>query len=412
VAPALRLTALIFVANVASMAGASTFAALAPVFARQWGLTNTDLGWITGIYYGGYAIVVPVLVALTDRIDARSIHVFSAMAGGLALLAMAWLGDGFWTALICHAIAGAGLSGTYMPGLKMLTDRLGADAKLRAVAYYTLGFSVGISFSFFLAGAIAAISDWRMAFMVAGCGNLLCAIIVLAGVQPQAIIRGPPAQRHLLDFRPMFKNRAAMGFTLGYAGHSYELMAVRSWLVVFLSFVLSIDPAASQYWNPTTIAAATVLLAMPATIIGAELALKFGRKRVVSWIMVVTVIMALATGASASSPFPIVVVLVIVYNVIVMADSAALTAGALGGARPGEQGATLAVHSLLGFGASFMGPLVVGVALDLAGGAEQTQAWIWAFAAMGAGSAVGLILVRWVAPEPACPSNAGPPGPA
>ena len=50
---------------------------------------------------------------------------------------------------------------------------------------------------------------------------------------------------------------------------------------------------------------------------------------------------------------------------------------------------------------SFMGPLAVGVALDLAGGVRHPAAWIWAFAAMGAGSAVGLILVRWVAPDPA-----------
>jgi MFS family permease len=205
--------------------------------------------------------------------------------------------------------------------------------------------------------------------------------------------------RHLLDFRPALRNRAAMGFTLGYVGHSYELMAVRGWLVVFLAFAESLQPEAMRGWNLTLIASLAVLAGMPSSILGGELALRYGRKRLVSWVMAATVLAALAAGVSASLPFPVVIALVVIYNVMIMGDSAALTAGALGGARPGEQGATLAVHSLAGFSASFVGPLAVGVTLDLAGGNTSATAWIWAFAAMGAGSALGLVLLRWIAVE-------------
>lgn len=400
-----QLTTVILLANVASMAGSSIFAALAPVFAEAWQLTNTEIGWITGMYYGGYATVVAVLVALTDRVDARGIHIASAVIGGLAFIAFAWLAGGFWSALVCHAVAGIGLAGTYMPGLKMLTDRLDGQAKLRAVPYYTQGFSLGIALSFFLGGLIEPLAGWRMAFFVAGCGNLLCALLVIFGVAAKPVPAGAAPSRNLLDFRPVLKNRAAMGFTLGYAGHSYELMAIRGWLVVFLGFAESLQPEGSRGWNLTTIAAIAVIAGMPATIIGAELSLKHGRKRVVSWVMAITVVVALATGASASLPFMLVIAFAIAYNVIVMGDSAALTAGAVAGARPGEQGATLAVHSLLGFAASFAGPLAVGAALDAMGGTANGTAWVCAFAVMGAGSAAGLLFVRWVAPS--APGNSG-----
>ena len=66
----------------------------------------------------------------------------------------------------------------------------------------------------------------------------------------------------------------------------------------------------------------------------------------------------------------------------VSGESASVTAGALGSAAPGYRGATMAMHSTLGFTGSFFGPLIFGLVLDLAGG-ESVMAWGLAFAHMG-----------------------------
>ena len=50
---------------------------------------------------------------------------------------------------------------------------------------------------------------------------------------------------------------------------------------------------------------------------------------------------------------------------------------------PGQRGATMAVHSFIGFAGAFVGPLVFGVVLDLAGGRESLFAWGLAFASSG-----------------------------
>ena len=55
------------------------------------------------------------------------------------------------------------------------------------------------------------------------------------------------------------------------------------------------------------------------------------------------------------------------------------SAGATGSALPGQRGATLAVHSTLGYAGGFMGPLVLGAILDLAGG-ESVLGWGLGFA--------------------------------
>ncbi|MCH8138313.1 MAG: hypothetical protein IH926_05060 [Proteobacteria bacterium] len=44
-------------AEIASMPGVAAFPALLPTFIGEWQLTNTDAGWINGIYFAGYLAV-------------------------------------------------------------------------------------------------------------------------------------------------------------------------------------------------------------------------------------------------------------------------------------------------------------------------------------------------------------------
>ena len=49
----LRLTAVLCAAEILGMAGFATFSALLPGFLIEWRLTNTDAGWVSGIFYAG-----------------------------------------------------------------------------------------------------------------------------------------------------------------------------------------------------------------------------------------------------------------------------------------------------------------------------------------------------------------------
>jgi MFS family permease len=61
-------------------------------------------------------------------------------------------------------------------------------------------------------------------------------------------------------------------------------------------------------------------------------------------------------------------VLVLFYGLFIWLDSSSLTAGTAAAADPTRRGATLALHSMLGYTGGFLGPLIVGWILDLAGG--------------------------------------------
>ena len=385
---AVALTAVLCLAQVLTMLGVFAFPALLPTFFAEWRLSNTDAGWIAGIYFAGYSLAVPVLSSLTDRVDARRVYMVGAVLAAAATAAgFALFAEGFWTAMAFRVFAGMGLAGTYMPGLRALTDRCEGPGQARAVAVYTACFSLATGLSFLMAGEVGRMFGWRAALAVAAVATGLGLVLVAVALRPLTPQAARVATR-LLDFRPVLRNRLAMGYILGYAAHIWELFGFRSWLVVFLVFALSFHDQGG--WPaPTTVATIGSLLAAATSIVGQELAMRLGRRRVVSALMLASAVAAAGIGFTASLPYGWVVVLAIAYATLMHADSAALTTGTVLAAEPGRRGATLAMHSLCGFGAGFLGPLAVGVVLDLAGGAGSVLAWGLAFASMGVVVALG-----------------------
>ena len=158
------LIAAMCVAEVVGMLSFATFPALLPTFLHDWSLTATAAGWLLGLFFAGYMLAVPLLAGLTDRYDARRIFLASALLTVAATLAFAFLATDFWTAVPLRVIAGAGLAGTYMPGLRALTDRIQVASQPRAVSFYTASFSVGASGSYLFAGLVNEWLDWHCAF--------------------------------------------------------------------------------------------------------------------------------------------------------------------------------------------------------------------------------------------------------
>lgn len=388
------LVALLCLAQVLGMAGNATFPALIPTFRLEWGLDNAEAGWLGGLYYAGYVAAVPLLVALTDARDARAIYLLSSLAGSLSLLGFAFLAEGFWSALPFRLLGGVGLAGTYMVGLRLLSDRLPAAWQSRGVGWYTAHFSIGASLSVLLAGEAARRLDWPAAFWIAGLLTAASGVLVLLVTRPLGPIERPPRQGHPLDLRPALRNRRALGYNLGYACHIWELFGFRAWLVAFLVFALGAGSEGYLGLSATQLATLLLLIGMPASVVGAYQAERRGRRRVVSLVLLASASLALLLGFAAALPLPLLLLLLVAYALLVMADSGALTAGAVLAAEPERKGATMAVHALFGFGAGFLSPVVFGLVLDAAGGDGAVAAWGLAFASLGAGALLGPLVLR------------------
>lgn len=387
-----HIIAIMCFVEVLTMLGIFIFPALMPEFMVEWGLSNTEAGWIAGILLAGYAISVPVLVSLTDRIDARLIYVSGATLTAFCLFGFAYLASGFWTAFLFRALSGVGLASTYMPGLRVLVDRYGGVKQARAVAFYTASFSLGTGVSFYFSGEVNNLFGWSATYKIAGLGAVISAFLVFF-LTRKIVPEKADVDAALLDFRPVIRNREALGYILTYGIHSWELFGARAWLVAFLVYCLFVQNIYETQLTPTAVVSVSAIFAMFTSIVGNEIADRYGRRRTIIVFLVSSGTLAFMIGFSAGLPYWIIALIVIFYGGLIQLDSASLTAGSLQAAEKGRRGATLAFHALVGFGGGAIGSLVVGLVLDLTGGGATTISWGLAFASMGLVAFLGPIVL-------------------
>jgi MFS family permease len=355
-----------------------------------WNLSAAEAGLMASAFAFGYMLAVPVLTALTDRMDARGILFVGSAVSGLATVAFGLFADGLLSAIAIWALAGIGFAGAYMPGLKALTDRLGPGDTSRSVTLYTASFSLGVGLSFLVSQLVADALGWRAAFLVTGLGPLAM-LAACAGLAP---VRPKPVSRPLLDFAPVLKNRPALGYVLGYGAHCFELYGMRTWIVAFWTFVAASNAGAALF-DPLTVSVVAAVLAMPASIAGNEAAIRFGRRRAIVAFMCASGAIAALIGLAAGGPPLLLLALLLLYAVSVPVDSGALTSGMAASAHPDYRGATMALHSTVGFGLSAAGAWTVGVAIDAGGGVAAPSGWLAGFLVMAAAALLGPLPLWW-----------------
>jgi MFS family permease len=125
---------------------------------------------ISGIYFAGYIVAVPVLSSLTDRLDPRRIYVASLLFGAAAALGFALLANGAASASLWRFLQGAAFGGAHMPGMRALADAVPTHRQTRSVAVYTATFTVGVSLSFALSGLLADTLGWRLGLALVAAG--------------------------------------------------------------------------------------------------------------------------------------------------------------------------------------------------------------------------------------------------
>jgi MFS family permease len=376
-----RLVAIVCAAQIFVQIGAGFWPALLPQMMQRWSLSNSEAGWITAIFFGAYMLAVPVLVTLTDRIDGKRVYLFGVACTVAGHLMFGLFADGFWSAMATRALAGIGWAGTYMTGLKLLADQVDSRLMSRAVTGHAASIGISGAVSYLLGDVLADQVGWRWTFVFSAVTAAIAWTMVALSVPPKPPAPRTKAQGALFDFRPVVRNTSAFAYSVVYCVHTLEMSALRGWGVAFLAFVAGSTGVTEGLLSPALVVTVMALLGTAASVLGNEASIRFGRRRLVATAMILSIPFAAVLGFAGSTGYWLAVFLVIAYGVVVWLDSSSVTAGAAGNAEPARRGATLAVHSTLGYAGGFVGPLVVGWTLDLAGG-MSSMAWGLAFLAV------------------------------
>jgi MFS family permease len=372
-------------AQICALLGFACYAVTLTTLQAQWGLSNFESGLIASAFFFGYILVVPLATVLTDRVDARKIYLFGGLSGVTGLLGMGLFANGFYSAFFFMALNGAGLAGTYMPGLKVLSDRVQHGEVTRHISFYTAFFGIGAGLSYLISGWILQALGWEAVFEWIALGPLTALLIVwiLIPALDKPEWHGP-LQIQLGDVFPLKKwqmvlqNKEASGYIFGYTAHSLELFASRSWLVAFFAFCTAYTGEAF-FLAATTLAGVINFFGVPASILGNEMAIKIGRQNWICFVMLTSAILGISLAAATGQGWWVIALLATGHSIFIMADSATLTAGLVTIAQPQIKGAAMGLHSLMGFGGGLLGPAIFGFVLDLSGSQESQTAWVWAY---------------------------------
>lgn len=381
-------------AHILSLLGFATYAVALTQLQALWSLSNSEAGWIASGFFIGYVATVSTWNSLTDVMDARRIYTIGSLIASSGGIGFAIGAEGFVSALFFQVLLGVGIAATYMPGLKILSDRTKGAEQSRFVAFYTAFFGLGAASSLFIAGQALPLIGTHWTFFLCAMGPLAGALIVLSRTRPLAHERDlKPVQWSfqrlfpIATWRRVLADRRCLGFTVGYGVHCTELFGSRAWIVAFLAFSAALLPQGAVTPLSAASAAAIVsVLSVPASILGNEVALRFGRRAWIVIVMALTTSIGVVMALFAGTGWWLVFALVAVHSMFIMADSATLTAGLVASAEPRIKGAAMGLYSLIGFGlGGVLGPALFGFALDISGGGTEPWHWALSFLAIGLG---------------------------
>jgi MFS family permease len=156
---------------------------LAEPIRKEWGLTDTQLGWLTTAFTLLYAAVGVPLGRLADRSNrtrllAAGVFFWSLMTAASALT------RSFGQLFLVRLGVGVGEATCAPASASLIGDLYPAQRRAKAMSVFMMGLPIGVALSYLVSSQVAAEYGWRWAFVVAGVPGLLCTLAALFVREP------------------------------------------------------------------------------------------------------------------------------------------------------------------------------------------------------------------------------------
>ena len=343
----------------------SSYVAALPFIKTEWDISNTTAGLVFSCYLAGYAIASLMVLPLTDRLPTRWVFLVSAAVSAVGNVLFPLVAYNVAVACALRLVAGVGLVGIYMPGLRMISNTFPAENRGVAMGLYVTAFYTANAVSLAATGVLMNSMDWRGAYLALSMLSSISVLLALFLVRDRAAPGSAESTGRLrLD---VLKSRVPRAHIIAYSLHAMELYAVRVWLPALLAAVLI---SRGEDVTKAAVTAATIGgIALAAggfgPVVGGAISDRLGRVRSAIGVFTLSGLLCLAIGWTFAAPWPVVVAVSCVLGWAIAADSSIYTTAITESAPAGLLGSTMAVQAFLGFMGGVIGPIFIGAILDV-----------------------------------------------
>jgi MFS family permease len=155
---------------------------LAPFIQKDLGLTNTEMGFLTGLLFAALYTVVAIPIAwLADRYSRVNILTI-ALATWSGFTALFGLAGNFFQIGLARMGVGIGEAGGSPASHSIISDLYAKEERAGALGIYSMGIPLGIMAAYFVTASLVGPSgedvNWRRIFVILGLTGIALAVIV------------------------------------------------------------------------------------------------------------------------------------------------------------------------------------------------------------------------------------------
>jgi MFS family permease len=174
---------LLFAINTMNFFDRQILGAVTEPIRKEWGLTDTQMGWLGTSFTLLYAFVGVPLGRLAD-VWRRKWLLTLGLTVWSGLTYISGLCGGFWSLFAVRLGVGVGEAACAPTSSSLIGDLFRPEVRARAMSIFMVGLPLGVALSYIVSGTVAQHLGWRAAFFVAGLPGLALAGLALFMREP------------------------------------------------------------------------------------------------------------------------------------------------------------------------------------------------------------------------------------
>ena len=258
---------------------------LAEPIARDLGLSDTQIGLMTGLAFALFYTVLGIPIArFADRSStSRPAVIAVSLAIWSGMTALCGLAQNFSQLLLARIGVGVGEAGCTPPAHSLISDIVPPEKRSSALAFYSLGIPIGTLIGMVIGGILADFVGWREAFLIVGLPGVALALVVWFVLKDprrsdaQMILRNQnqPAALPLMDaLRVVMSSRAFVLLLFAGSAASFLSYGKTTWTTIFFQRTHDLTPGEVGLWFGIVGGVGGIV----GTVLGGYLADRFGAK--------------------------------------------------------------------------------------------------------------------------------------